>query len=58
MNTLKTIAVGSVVGSLAMIGSIVGVAHADNPAPPGPVPNPPSLTNPPATPVPLPGGGG
>ena len=57
--TCRRLAVGSLVGSLAMIGSVVGVAHADDsPAPPGPVPNPPSLQNPPSTPIPLPGGGG
>jgi hypothetical protein len=57
-NTCRRLAVGSLVGSIAMMGSVVGIAHADNPAPPGPIPNPPSLDNPPSTPIPLPGGGG
>ena len=48
---------GSVIGSLALMGSMAGVAQADNPSP-GPVPNPiqnPSVPVP--VPVPLPGGG-
>jgi len=56
--TCRRFVVGSVIGSLAVAGSMFGVAHADNPAPPGPVPNPPDLQHPPATPIPLPGGGG
>ena len=56
--TCRRFVVGSMIGSLAMIGSVAGIAHADNPAPPGPVPNPPDLQHPPATPIPIPGGGG
>ena len=58
-NTFRRLAVGSVIGSLAMIGAVVtvgqGVAQAEEP---GPVPNLP-LPNPdPGNPsVPLPGGG-
>lgn len=58
MTSFKRVVVGSVVASLAAMGSMFGVAFADNPAPPGPVPTPPDLQHPPATPVPLPGGGG
>jgi hypothetical protein len=57
-NTCRRIVVGSVIGSLAAIGSMAGIAHADNPAPPGPVPSPPDLQHPPHSPIPLPGGGG
>ncbi len=67
--TSRRFVVGSVIGTLAVMGSLAGVAHADttpalpgiqvdNPAPPGPVPSPPDIQHPPATPVPLPGGGG
>jgi len=58
MTSFKRMVAGSVVASLAAMGSMVGVAFADNPAPPGPVPNPPDLQHPPASPIPLPGGGG
>lgn len=62
-NTCRRVVVGSAICSLAAMGSMFGIAHAggdddgDSPAPPGPVPNPPSLENPPSTPIPLPGGG-
>lgn len=60
--TCRRVVVGSTVCSLAVMGSLFGVAQAegdgDSPAPPAPVPNPPSLENPPSTPIPLPGGGG
>ncbi len=55
--TCRRLVLGSVIGSLAVMGSLAGVAHAaDKPAPP--VPNPiqnPSVPVP--VPVPLPGGG-
>ena len=53
----RKVAVGSAISMMAL-GSMLGAAYADNPAPPGPVPNPPSLQDPPSTPIPLPGGGG
>ena len=54
----RKVAVGSALSMMAL-GSMLGAAYADDsPAPPGPVPNPPSLDNPPSTPIPLPGGGG
>ena len=59
----RKVVVGSAISMMAL-GSMFGAAYAegddngDSPAPPGPVPNPPSLENPPSTPVPLPGGGG
>jgi len=55
--TCRRLLAGSVIGSLAVVGSMFGVAHADNPAPPGPVPTPPDIQHPPHTPIPLPGGG-
>ncbi len=55
--TCRRLVLGSVIGSLAVMGSLAGVAQAaDNPSPP--VPNPiqtPSVPVP--VPVPLPGGG-
>ena len=55
--TCRRLVLGSVIGSLAVMGSVAGVAQAaDNPSPP--VPNPiqnPSVPVP--VPVPLPGGG-
>jgi hypothetical protein len=70
--TCRRFVVGSAIASMAVMGSLAGVAqaqsaapgvapsavHADNPAPPGPVPAPPDIQHPPATPIPLPGGGG
>jgi hypothetical protein len=69
--TSRRLVIGSVIGSLAVMGSLAGVAHADaspvtvpnavhadNPAPPPPVPAPPDIQHPPATPIPIPGGGG
>ena len=56
--TCRRLAVGSVVASLAAVASMFGVAHAENPAPPAPVPNPPEIGTPPHMPVPMPGGGG
>jgi hypothetical protein len=56
--TARRIVLGSVIGSLAVMGSLTGVAHADNSNPPAPVPNPiqnPSVPVP--VPVPFPGGG-
>ena len=57
----RKVVVGSAISMMAL-GSMLGAAYAegdgDSPAPPGPVPNPPSLENPPSTPIPLPGGGG
>jgi hypothetical protein len=55
--TCRRLVLGSVIGSLAVMGSLAGAAHAD-PAKPGPVPNPiqnPAVPVP--VPVPLPGGG-
>jgi hypothetical protein len=54
--TCRRLVLGSVIGSLAVMGSLAGVAHADNS--PAPVPNPiqnPAVPVP--APVPLPGGG-
>jgi hypothetical protein len=70
--TYRKLVVGSAIGTMAVMGSLAGVAHADttpalpslpgihadNPAPPGPIPAPPDIQHPPATPVPVPGGGG
>jgi len=56
--TCRRLVLGSVIGSLAVMGSVVGVAHADGSNPPGAIPNPiqnPSVPVP--VPVPLPGGG-
>jgi len=55
--TCRRVVLGSVIGSLAVMGSLAGVAQADSGNQP-PVPNPiqnPSLPVP--APVPLPGGG-
>jgi hypothetical protein len=59
-STIRRLTVGSLVGSLAMIGSVVtvgqGIAQAEEP---GPVPNLPAPNPDPSNPnVPLPGGGG
>jgi len=59
----RKVVVGSAISMMAL-GGMFGAAYADgdddgdSPAPPAPVPNPPSLENPPSTPIPLPGGGG
>jgi hypothetical protein len=55
--TCRRLVLGSVIGSLAVMGSVAGIAQADS-NPPGAIPNPiqnPSVPVP--VPVPLPGGG-
>lgn len=55
--TCRRIVLGSVIGSLAVMGSLTGVAQADSgsqPNPPNPIQNP---SVPVPVPVPLPGGG-
>jgi hypothetical protein len=55
--TGRRLVLGTVIGSLALMGSLTGVAQADS-NPPGQTPNPiqnPSVPVP--VPVPLPGGG-
>ena len=54
--TCRRLVLGSVIGSLAVMGSVVGVAQADGskPNPPNPIQNP---SVPVPVPVPIPGGG-
>jgi hypothetical protein len=70
-HTCRRVAVGSMIASLATIGSVAGIGHGvaaqaattfdGPPAPPAPVPSPPMPNPDPKqipVPVPIPGGGG